>query len=545
MAAPPPLTRRSGTWGEVRSRSIWRWQLIFTASAVAILVAIALLEPRLFAHPRFGPGAVGLVVVTCAALVIPWHRLGPIAVLLLPVADIILIGMLSASGETRMALLWVFPIAWIATYYGMTWVIAGLGVIAVIITIDAFTAGLDPGQAQRVLIILLCLGFMGITIHVGSQRTRAYSRLLRRQSAQMDRTRRRAETQAQRTAVLANTLETGLARIDRDGVLLDANAAFLSLFGAEAIATFSPTGAVEYSAHRGVALAPDATFLARAARGERVDDERAWLHDAQGRWRALDVSMRPVVITGGEPPSNLIVVRDVTAAVQAEHERQTVAMIVSHELRNPLTAILGHTDLLLERDDLPEDVRRQLTVVDNAGQRMQRLITSSLQRYTSDAPELAAVDLRPLVEASIVAFSPSATAAQVALTMDLGRATPVLADAFRLRQAVDNTLGNAVKYTGRGGTVHVSAAHTDTHVVLTIADTGIGMSPEDLERMFEPGYRSRSARDSGIPGTGLGMSVVKEIVDQHGGTLEVASALGRGTSVVMRLPRATEEERSS
>ena len=545
MATSLPLGGRSGAWGEVRSRSIWRWQLILTASAVAILVAIALLDPHLFAHPRFAPGAVGLIAVTCAALVIPWHRLSATAVVLLPMADIVLIAMLSASGETRMALLWVFPIAWIATYYRMSWVIAGLGVIATTLTVDAFVAGLTPGHAQRVLIILLCLGFMGITIHVGAERTRAYSRLLRRQSAQMDRTRRRAEMQAQRTAVLANTLETGLARLDRDGVLSDANAAFLALFGAESIATFSPTGAVEYSAHRGVAVAPDATFLARAARGERTDDERVWLHDAHGRWRALDVSTRPIGAAGGEQPSNLIVLRDVSAVVQAERERQTVATIVSHELRNPLTAILGHTDLLLEREDLPEDVRRQLVVVDNAGQRMQRLITSSLQRYTSDAAEFTAVDLRPLVEASIVAFGPSATSAQVLLTMNLGNARTVIADAFRLRQAVDNTLGNAVKYTGRGGTVHVSARHTDTHVVLEIADTGIGMTADDAERMFEPGFRSRSARNSGIPGTGLGMAVVKEIVEQHSGELEVTTAPGRGTSIVMRLPRAMEEERAS
>lgn len=528
-----------GHWGDLRTRSVWRWQLILAASAVAIIVMIPLLSPELFGNTRFLAGAVGVAAITAMTLLVPWHLTSTRVIAVVPLLDIVAIGLLSAGGDTRLALLWVFPIAWIATYYRFPWLIAALSVIAVVLLIDATLAGLSPTYAQRTLVMLLCLGFLGVTIMIGAQRTRAYSHLLRRQFDQLDRTRRRAEHDAQRIAVLSNTLETAIARIDRDGVLLDANAAFLGLYGATEIDTFTPTGAVEYRGYRGEPVGPDETLIARARRGERFYDHRVWLFDAQGRWHALDASTRPVP-GADEPPNNLILAQDVTDAVRADEQRRTVSTVVTHELRNPLTAIVGHSDLLLERDDLPDDVREQIAQIDSAGQRMQRLITSALEPYGQAAPDQDRVDLGQLVTASIVAFEPTAEAAQVDLAAALDGAVSVVGDAFRLRQAIDNVVGNAIKYTARGGTVEVAVQHTADQGVVVVSDTGIGMTRQDLDRIFEAGFRSATARTSGIAGSGIGMSVVHDIVTGHGGALEVTSDLGRGTRVTVRLPRAVD-----
>ncbi|MGV9194767.1 sensor histidine kinase [Microbacterium sp. MC2] len=526
-----------GHWGDLRTRSVWRWQLILAAGAVAIIALLPLLSPELFSDMRFLTGAVGLSAITAATLLVPWHLTTTTVIALVPLLDIVAIGALSAGGDSRLALLWVFPIAWFATYYRFPWLIVALGAIGVVLLIDTSLHGLSAEYAQRTVVMLLCLGFLGVTILIGAQRTRAYSHLLHRQFDQLDRTRRRAEHDAQRIAVLSNTLETAIARVDQDGVLLDANAAFLSLYGAEDIDTFTPTGAVEYRGYRGEPVDPGDTLIARARRGERFYDHRVWLFDPQGRWRALDVSSRPVP-GADDPPNNLILAHDVTDAVRADEQRRTVSTVVTHELRNPLTAIVGHSDLLLERDDLPADVREQIAQIDSAGQRMQRLITSALEPYGNGGAEQDVVDLGHLVSASIVAFEPTAEAGRVDLSGTLDGAVAVIGDAFRLRQAIDNVIGNAVKYTSRGGVVRVSVLGDDEHGVIEVSDSGIGMTRQDLDRIFETGFRSPTARASGIAGSGIGMSVVHDIVSGHGGRLDITSDLGRGTCVTVRLPRA-------
>lgn len=543
MTAP----RETPTWGDSRSRSIWRWQLILTATIVTLVGMSSFLEPERFTEPAFVVGAVAIIVLTCAALAFPWHRMSRRAVAVLPFADMVAIGLLSfGSDGTALRFLWVFPVAWIATYYRLPWLVGAISVVSGILIIEAFGAQLTGSVAQRFLTVLLSLAFIGIMINVGARRTRAYDHLLRRQFSQLDRVRQRAGLQAERTALLSDALEIGLARVDRDGVLVDANASFLSLYAAETAASFTPSTAVEYNERRGTARDADDTAFAHASRGERFNDRRVWLFTAAGRWHALDVSSRPVHTEPGETPSNLFIVHDVTAAVDAERARRTVTTVVSHELRNPLTAILGHIELLQDRDDVPDEVRRRLEVIDHAAQRMERLITSTLTEFTDAVgDEHEPVDLGRMVEASTQAFAPVAATSQVVLSNELGATPSVIGDAFRLRQAIDNVIGNAVKYTTRGGTVRVSAVSDDRAVVLTVTDTGIGMSRVDRERVFDAGFRSDTARASGIGGTGLGMAITREIIVQHGGTIDVTSELGRGTSVAVTLPRCITDEESS
>lgn len=524
-------------WSDARSRSIWRWQLILAVSAVAIAFAVAVLEPTTFARASFLVGLAIIALTTAASLGVPWPRMGQHIIIVIPLVDIVAVGLLAYGSDARLGFLWILPIVWIASYYSLLWLIGALGLVTAFLLAGALPGGITPDLSLQVLIVLLSLGFMGVTISIGSRRTRAFRRLLRRQFAQLGRTLNRVEAQERRASTMFNSLDTALARVDVRGGLLAANDAYRELYSISELTHIQPTGAVEYDRYQGAAVPHTGTSIARAARGDQMHDERVWLFDALGRWHALDISTRRIEAGSVEPPSTLLTVRDVTPAVNAAAERQTMSNVVSHELRNPLTAITGHIDLLLERDDLPRDVVQQLGVIENAGQRMQRLITATL---TSEKPSLdestAPVDVSALVTASIDAFRPAAGAALVSIDHDVASALLTTGDAFRLRQVIDNLVGNAVKYTSRGGNVFVAATEAEGTIELSVEDTGIGISAEDLGHVFDTYFRSESALSSGISGSGLGMGIARDIVSQHGGSIEIDSAIGHGTRVTVSLP---------
>lgn len=118
----------------------------------------------------------------------------------------------------------------------------------------------------------------------------------------------------------------------------------------------------------------------------------------------------------------------------------------------------------------------------------------------------------------------------------LPEAIPVVCDAMRMGQVIDNVVSNAIKYTEPGGTVTVSAGADEHCAELRVADTGIGMSPEETERIFDDFYRAGHVRTAAVPGTGLGLSISRQLIEAHGGTIAVDSEPGTGTTFTVRLP---------
>ncbi len=212
---------------------------------------------------------------------------------------------------------------------------------------------------------------------------------------------------------------------------------------------------------------------------------------------------------------------------------------MSHELRNPLTAIVGHADLALDDPTLPPKVREQLEVVAGAGERMQKLISeilASSRGVFREQAAPAAADTSRIIASSLESFRPAAAARRVSVVDELPPTADVAGDGFRLRQAFDNILSNAIKYTPAGGTIRVSGEVSPDDVILRFADSGIGIHSDDLTRVFDPYFRARTARENAIPGTGLGMGIVRGIVEEQGGSLYLESELGVGTTVTVILP---------
>ena len=525
-----------------RRASIWRWQLIFVSTTVAIAVLVAALKPTVFATPLFTAGLALSVLTTAVVLVLPWDRIPPAGILAVPMIDICAIGLTTQAPDIRLGFLWVIPITWIATYYSMIAVFGGIALITAFLFTVANQTGLISDVVLRVLITAFGLGFLGTTIRIGVRRSRASRRLLRRRSEQIDRVARRAETHERRVTQIIDALDTALVAVGDDGEILKMNDAYRRLYGRDADGIALPALAVEYDDREGEPIPVQRTVLARAARGEHLAGERVWLYGVDGEWRALEVDTQPIASDADQGAVVLVKIDDVTARLAAAEERRLMSAILTHELRNPLTAIVGHVDLLLEREDLPARAADQLGVVAGAAERMQDLVTTALDASRPRSRVLSEpVDLHALVQASVSSFLPTATANRLRVEVT-GEATLLIyGDAFRLRQVIDNLLSNAVKYTAAGGSILLSLGVTDdTRAELVVADTGSGMAPADVDQLFQPYFRGERAERSGVPGTGLGLVAARDIVTAHHGTIDVSSRLGEGTRMRVLLPRRPE-----
>lgn len=522
-----------------RTRSIRLWQLALAAVIVVAGLVIVILAPSLLEAPTTAAGVVVILALTVATLLAPWHRFGRGVVLIVPFIDILAIGLLAYGGDVWFAFLWVFPLAWCASFFRARWVVAALALVAVIVAVDALARGLDEFSTLRFLVVLLSLTFISITIHLGARRTRAFTRLLRRRTAELEDSLEHVRAQRRRTRQLLDGLDSAVAQVDAEGRLLAVNDAYVRLYGVERADLSRPPTSVEYDSRGGAALPASDLAVARGARGERLHDERLWLFDADGAWHVAAASTRPLTGSIDEPATALLVIRDITDAVEAEAARRSLATTVTHELANPLTAIVGYTDLLLEDDDLPPRARERLELIDAAGARMERLIGEVLRAggrdpHPPDPPR--PLELRALLAATVDSLAPAAAGHGVALTLASGPEVAAVADAFRLRQVFDNLVGNAVAYSP-GATVDIEVTAEGADAVVTITDTGIGIGEADLPHVFDDYARAQTARDAGIPGTGLGMGISRAIIAQHGGTIALASTAGRGTTVTVRLPR--------
>jgi signal transduction histidine kinase len=213
---------------------------------------------------------------------------------------------------------------------------------------------------------------------------------------------------------------------------------------------------------------------------------------------------------------------------------------LSHELKNPLAAISAHLELL-EEAPVAAETRFSLDAIDRGVLRLCRMVDDMmmLAKVGDPATPLVTtpVDLRGVVREVVDMLSVSATSTEVELETDLPEAAVLVrGDAGELDHVVANLVGNGVKYTPAGGRVTVSLRRSGDEVVLQVTDTGIGISPDDQERLFTEFFRSSNPEALAQPGTGLGLAIVQRVVARHGGRLHLTSELGAGSTFVVTLP---------
>ncbi len=224
---------------------------------------------------------------------------------------------------------------------------------------------------------------------------------------------------------------------------------------------------------------------------------------------------------------------------------------VSHELRTPLTILIGELELALRSRKRPEEYEAVLSSALEEVLRLHRIVETLLELARAESGQLT-LERKPVDVAAVVRevaedIELLARERGVRIELDLRSDGMLLGDALRLRQAVLNLVDNALKYTPAGGSVRLCVCYEADAVVVEVADTGIGIPPEELPRIFERFYRVEKsrARASGAEGAGLGLAIVRWIVEAHGGAIEVDSQPGRGTRVRLRFPRQEHVDASA
>ncbi len=243
-----------------------------------------------------------------------------------------------------------------------------------------------------------------------------------------------------------------------------------------------------------------------------------------------------VQATALEMPSGrgaIAILHDITDLERLEQVRKDFVANVSHELRTPLAGIIGYADTLL--DGALEDHRNNRNFVEIIRTNAVRLsniaadllILSELESGAESA-EPDVISVRGVLDSAVATVEGEAKARDVSLVRDNVENVFVNGSRLRLEQALLNLMANAIKFNRPGGEVRVSAKESDGHVVVRIADTGVGIPSQDLPRIFERFYRVDKARSRQVGGTGLGLSIVKHVIERMNGRIGVESQLGRG-----------------
>ena len=274
--------------------------------------------------------------------------------------------------------------------------------------------------------------------------------------------------------------------------------------------------------------------LTAALRGEEVGAREL----ALGRNAARLFIARAAPVGG--PGGAVLVLHDITDLRHADQVRRDFVANVSHELRTPLTAIRGAVEALLDERADPEQTRRFTEIVARHSARMERLVSDLLRLARLDANQepldIAPCDLRQLFEAVAADVSATAGAKRQRVTMQVAPdARTIQADPAKLHDVVRNLVENAVNYSPDGSEVALEARRIDGAVEIVVCDSGPGIPPADLRRVFERFYRvDRSRARPG--GTGLGLAIVRHLVELHGGHATADNRSGGGATFTVTLP---------
>jgi signal transduction histidine kinase len=482
------------------------------------------------------------IMLLCYAM--PWERLPHNSRLIVPLLDLISVAVGSAGAEEGLAgigLLPVFPVIWLCAsgFYprASLWLsfLAPLAITwsHVIIHGNVTAAGLTDFLLVPVTIFGVGVSTSFLTQSVAQQR-----RVLSQKDELLQARLLASQRQESLLNTILDTVTVGVLAVDvNDNVLLMNH----NIRAANELAGQPGNGAsleaqlLLFGADRRTPVPVEERPVHRALQGEAFTDYLIWrsLGDEQ---RAITTTARPMKDPDGQFIGSVISFSEVTDLMNAMAAKDEFVSNVSHELRTPLTSILGYIDLLLD-DNPAEHQVPPLEIIRKNSERLLKLVSDLLAlRYSQPAVTFQAVDVAELVHASVSAALPKAAASQVVLQASAPERLEAHIDATRIAQVLDNLVSNAIKYSPNGGKVLVSLEQQGDELACSVSDSGMGMSDEDQAKVFTKFFRSSSVRESTIPGVGLGLSISKDIVEAHGGTILVQSQAGKGTTFTFRLP---------
>lgn len=257
--------------------------------------------------------------------------------------------------------------------------------------------------------------------------------------------------------------------------------------------------------------------------------------------RYVNVLFAPFKNEYDRPDGVIAVIQDITEHVNLDNMQKELVADVSHELKTPITSIMGYADTLLEGGYDLETQEKFLNVIASESRRMARLVTDllTLSRYDSNKKKTQkeAFDLGELVKRCqdklAIEIKKKEHKVNCFVTADVPL---VYADKDDIERVILNILTNSIKYTHNNGEIKIYVGFVYNDAYIKVFDNGIGIPEDDLSKIFERFYRVDKARTREMGGTGLGLSIAKEILDKNGGSIDIKSKVGEGTEVVIRIP---------
>ncbi|HEV7950878.1 MAG TPA: ATP-binding protein [Glaciihabitans sp.] len=520
---------------------------MLTSGALLLLVALAVVvTPQALGEPAFFAGTALVFVVTGFALLFPWTPHNKDWSILLPIADIVaIVAIREGIPQLGAGLFLVFPVIWMARNYRLRGVITGVALSTVLLWVAWGLTGrsFSVDEFRSLVLIPIVLAFIAATTYSTTQRSTGQRELLRSQAALTEEAFSRARAQENYLHEILNAVEFGVIAFNHKGevtLINDSHRQSLTTFG---YARSAIVHADIVQADQRTPFPPNSRPFSRALAGQTFENVVVWVGKPDQRQVAFSVTARGLTTPLGEPGGGVIVLRDVTAELEAIAARDNLIASVSHELRTPLTSILGYLELALDDDELRADTHRMVDVAHRNSERLLSLVTDLLSA-ASDADTSLTVtvqecDLAEIARQSVEDLQVAASARPVTLVLQSPNQVSASVDPLRIRQVIDNLLSNAIKYNRSGGKVTLSIEPSAQVISIHVTDTGVGLAPDELSHLFDRFYRTESARQSSVQGSGLGMGIVRDIVRQHGGDLTVSSEVGVGSTFSFVVPAGT------
>jgi len=338
------------------------------------------------------------------------------------------------------------------------------------------------------------------------------------------------------TQTILRAMQDGLLVVDKRLRVTLANQAFRKLFGLPEISLGAPLLDVVREA------TVDRLIAETLRTGKAMQSELVRADSKTNSERDVEISAVPVKDDAGLTTGAVVLFHDITQLKQTDKVRRDFVANVSHELRTPLSILRGYIETLLDNPQTSDkELSRILRVMERHSKRLGLLVDDllTLARLESRSAGLqfSDVQLAELFQSVIRDWEKKLAEKQLKVVVDLSPdARTIRADETRLHEVLYNLLDNALKYSRENGEIRLRAVQRGPEIVLSVTDNGIGISKDDLPRIFERFYRADKARSRELGGTGLGLAIVKHIAQLHGGRVEAESELGKGTTIRVILP---------
>lgn len=528
------------------STSAWRARLylfVQTQSAIlATFVLLAVVAAILGVMPEQPLlASIGYLIVaaaTVASLALPFERWPFSRQSAVAAADLLaaVCVALSVYNDVRaIAALSAFPAVWLATIGGRRGAAAALaGVYVAILAPPLLTqATLTSANWASVLLFAIVIPVFVVVARVLVETNRHFQALLNDARERESVSGKQIERLGAVLRSYAETADIGLVVLDEGGRALVTNPRSRSWAELAGLDPSTGVCAHMYAADRVTPVPAADQALLRAAHGEAVDGELLWI-GRPGTQLALIATGLRLSASDGSNLGTMVIAHDITDQLRRGREREDALATLSHELRAPLNAVIGYADLLLS-EPLPVQSRAHVEVIARNADRLLSLSNRFLDGLHSPARlEVTDVPLRSVVEEVIDPYALPALAVRK-VTVAIEEDAVVRSDRAALVAILGNLVSNAVKYSHEGDEVRVVVGVGPEAVWFTVANTGSHIDRRDLERVFDRFYRTPDARDSAVPGTGIGLAVSRSLAATLGGSL-TADEVADGASFTLRLP---------